>query len=165
MRFNMESDFIAWLRERLPPHPLLRLGPGDDAAILQLTRDTGCVVTVDLLSDGVDFRLSEIDARRAGRKALAVNLSDLAAMAAQPVAAVIALALPRVGGMQLAVELYEGLIPLAERYGVAIAGGDTGVRQAFGQQEYVSGTGPGYGCHGVHQLFVGDPFHAARRRQ
>jgi thiamine-monophosphate kinase len=121
----MESDFIAWLRERLPPHPQLRLGPGDDAAILQIANRTECVVTVDLLTDGVDFDLATIDARRAGRKALAVNLSDLAAMAAKPVAAVIALALPRRGGRQLAIDLYEGLIPLAERYSTAIAGGDT----------------------------------------
>jgi thiamine-monophosphate kinase len=121
----MESDFITWLRERLPPHPQLRLGPGDDAAILRLANRAECVVTVDLLTDGVDFNLATIDARRAGRKALAVNLSDLAAMAAKPVAAVIAVALPRHGGRQLAVELYEGLIPLAERYAIAIAGGDT----------------------------------------
>jgi thiamine-monophosphate kinase len=121
----MESDFIAWLRARLPPHPQLRLGPGDDAAILRLGDRAECVVTVDLLTDGVDFDLSAIDARRAGRKALAVNLSDLAAMAAKPVAAVIALALPRKGGQHLAIELYEGLIPLAERYLTAIAGGDT----------------------------------------
>jgi thiamine-monophosphate kinase len=121
----MESDFIAWLRGRLPPHPQLRLGPGDDAAILRLADRAECVVSVDLLTDGVDFDLATIDARRAGRKALAVNLSDLAAMAAKPVAAVIALALPRKGGQQLAIELYDGLIPLAERYATAIAGGDT----------------------------------------
>jgi thiamine-monophosphate kinase len=121
----MESEFIAWLRKRLPPHPQLFLGPGDDAAILQLGRNARCVVTVDMLNDGVDFRLSDIDARRAGRKALAVNLSDLAAMAARPVAAVVALALPRIGGAELAVALYEGMIPLAEQYGIAIAGGDT----------------------------------------
>ena len=63
--------------------------------------------------------------RRIGHKALAVNLSDLAAMAAQPVAALVALTLPRSGGRELAVQLYEGLLPLAERHGVAIAGGDT----------------------------------------
>jgi thiamine-monophosphate kinase len=56
---------------------------------------------------------------------LAVNLSDLAAMASEPVAGVIALTLPREGGMDLAVSMYEGLLPMAERFGVAIAGGDT----------------------------------------
>lgn len=121
----MESQLIAHLRRRLPQHPLLRLGPGDDAAVIRLGEAAECVVTVDLLSDGVDFELEKIDARRAGHKALAVNLSDLAAMASRPVAAVVALALPRTGGMELAVRLYEGLLPLAERYGVAIAGGDT----------------------------------------
>jgi thiamine-monophosphate kinase len=60
-----------------------------------------------------------------GRKALAVSLSDLAAMAARPLAGVVALALPRVGGLDLALELYEGLLPLAERFSLAIAGGDT----------------------------------------
>ena len=121
----MESELIAHLRRRLPPHPLLRLGPGDDAAVIQMAATDGCVLTVDLLTDGVDFVVGEVDPRRVGRKALAVNLSDVAAMAARPTAAVIALALPRRGGMELAVELYEGLLPLAQKYDVAIAGGDT----------------------------------------
>jgi thiamine-monophosphate kinase len=121
----VEDELIAYLRRRLPGHPLLRLGPGDDAAWLRTAERDDCVITVDMLSDHVDFELAEIDPRRAGRKALAVNLSDLAAMACRPLAAVIALTLPRQGGMHLAVELYEGLLPLAEQYQVAIAGGDT----------------------------------------
>jgi thiamine-monophosphate kinase len=121
----MESDLIAYLRERIGPHPLVQLGIGDDAAVLSMAGVKQCVVTVDLLTDHVDFELSEIDPRRAGRKALAVNLSDLAAMASRPLAGVVALALPRTGGMDLALALYEGILPLAEHYGVAIAGGDT----------------------------------------
>lgn len=121
----MEADLIAWLREHLPSHPRLLLGLGDDAAVLSLAGSTGCVVTTDLLTDQVDFVLADCDPRRVGRKALAVNLSDIAAMAARPVAAVIALALPRTVGMQLALDLYAGLLPLAEEFGVAIAGGDT----------------------------------------
>ncbi len=120
----MERELLAWLRERLPDHPRLELGPGDDAALLRWADAPGCVLTVDMLSDEVDFRLDEIDARRAGYKALAVNLSDLAAMAARPRAALIALLLPRDGALELAKGLYEGLLPLAERYDVAIAGGD-----------------------------------------
>ena len=120
----MESELIRWLCERLPGHPSLLIGPGDDAAVLRLTERDGCVLSVDLLTDGVDFELDKVSPRRAGRKALAVNLSDLAAMAARPLAAVIALALPRDGGLHLAKELYEGLIPLAEQYRVVIAGGD-----------------------------------------
>jgi thiamine-monophosphate kinase len=121
----MESALIAWLRERLPPHPLLRLGIGDDAAILRLAGVDQCAITVDALTDHVDFELSDIDPRRAGRKALAVNLSDLAAMAAQPLAGVIALVLPKQNGMQLAQALFEGMLPLAEKYNLALAGGDT----------------------------------------
>jgi len=121
----MEQDFVRWLRGRLPAHDCLRLGPGDDAAVLRLGKARDCVITVDLLTDGVDFELGRVDARRIGRKALAVNLSDLAAMAARPLAAVVALALPRSNAAQLAPELYEGLLPLAERFNLAIAGGDT----------------------------------------
>jgi thiamine-monophosphate kinase len=121
----MESQFIAWLRERLRGHRRLLLGPGDDAAVLRLADRSDCVVTTDLLTDGVDFELAQTAASRIGHKALAVNLSDLAAMAAQPVAAVVALALPHHGGLELARELYEGMLPLAERFDLAIAGGDT----------------------------------------
>ena len=121
----METEFLAWLRGRLPPHPNLRLGVGDDAAVLDLGARPQCVVTVDLLTDGVDFRQGETSLERIGRKALAVNLSDLAAMAARPLAAVVALALPRDRALEIAVGVYQGLLPLAERFESAIAGGDT----------------------------------------
>jgi thiamine-monophosphate kinase len=121
----MERELIRWLRDRLPPHPLLRVRLGDDAAVLRMAGVDECVITVDMLTDRVDFELAEIDPRRAGHKALAVNLSDLAAMAARPLAAVVAVVLPRQGAMELAVALYEGMLPLAERYDVALAGGDT----------------------------------------
>ena len=121
----MERDFLRRLLPRLPAHPRLLLGPGDDAALLALARDQACVVTTDMLMDGVDFELEKCGPRRVGRKALAVNLSDLAAMAARPVGAVISLALPRKGGEALALELYQGLLPLALEFETAVAGGDT----------------------------------------
>ena len=121
----MERELIRWLRQRLPSHPLLRLGPGDDAAGLRMAGVDECVVTVDMLTDHVDFELSEVDPRRVGRKCLAVNLSDLAAMAAKPLAGVIAVALPRSGGMDLAVALCEGMFAMAEQYKLIVAGGDT----------------------------------------
>ncbi len=121
----MESALIAELRRRIAPHPSVPLGIGDDAAVLRMAGIGECAVTVDMLMDGVDFRLGDTDPRRVGRKALAANLSDLAAMAARPMAGLVALALPRVGGLDLAVALYEGMLPLASQYGLAIAGGDT----------------------------------------
>lgn len=122
---KMECEFILWLRERLSPHVRLLLGPGDDAALLRLAERADCVVTTDMLMDGVDFTLATCDAARAGRKSLAVNLSDLAAMAARPVGMVVSLALPHSGGRKLAEELYSGILPLAEEFETALAGGDT----------------------------------------
>lgn len=121
----MERELIRYLRQHLPNHSRLRVGIGDDAAVLSMVGSPECVLTVDLLTDGVDFRLDEVDPKRVGHKALAVNLSDLAAMASEPLAGVIALALPRSHGRDLAVGLYEGLLPLAERYDLVLAGGDT----------------------------------------
>ncbi len=121
----MEAEFLEWLRRHLPSASDLLLGPGDDAAVLR-TRDVNdTVMTTDLLTEGVDFLRADTDPRRIGRKALAVNLSDLAAMAAQPVAALVSLALPRGGAAELARNLFAGILALAEQYGVAIAGGDT----------------------------------------
>ena len=121
----METELVDYLRRRIGSHRLLKLGPGDDAAVLRTANVEECVMAVDMLTDRVDFELEKIDPKRAGRKALAVNLSDLAAMATEPLAAVVGLVLPKTGGMQLAVSLYEGLLPLAEEFDVAVAGGDT----------------------------------------
>ena len=120
----MERDLIRWLRDALPKHAQVPIAAGHDDAALINWNSPGCVATVDVLMEGVDFRLAEVDPRRVGHKALAVNLSDLAAMAAKPRAALVGLVLPREGGQALAISLYEGIIPLAERYEVAIAGGD-----------------------------------------
>lgn len=121
----MELALIDWLRKNLPPHPLLKLGIGDDAAVLSLGRDRDALVTVDVITDQVDFKLDECDPRQIGRKALAVNLSDIAAMGGEPVAAVVGLVLPRDGGLDLAKEIYNGILPLAGKFQTAIAGGDT----------------------------------------
>ncbi|MEO8497320.1 MAG: thiamine-phosphate kinase [Planctomycetota bacterium] len=120
----MESEFVAWLRRNVKPHPQVALGIGDDAAVLSLPSGQ-CVVTSDMLMDGVDFVLSECDPRRVGRKALAVNLSDLAAMASHPVAAIVSIAVPTAASIDLTKAIYEGLLELAAEFGVALAGGDT----------------------------------------
>lgn len=125
----MELEFIRWLREHVPRDARLPQGLGDDAGVLAIAGRGPLVVTSDLISDGVDFRLEHDDPRLIGRKSLAINLSDLGAMATVPQAAVVSIALPRtppsMSQFELAVALYEGLIPLAKEYDVAIAGGDT----------------------------------------
>ena len=121
----MEFEYIRWLRDQVARHPRVPLGIGDDAALVSWPAATGCLVTVDVLMDRVDFDLREHDPRRVGHKALGINLSDIAAMAGRPIAAVIGLVLPRSGGRELGERLFEGMQPLAERHGVALAGGDT----------------------------------------
>jgi thiamine-monophosphate kinase len=126
----MELEFIHWLREHVPPDPRAKLGLRDDAALLSLAGNPDILVTTDLLTDGVDFRVGTDDLPRIGRQSLGANLSDLAAMAAKPLAAFISVALPQAGAngkppLEMAIGLYEGLLPLAHEYDIAIAGGDT----------------------------------------
>jgi thiamine-monophosphate kinase len=123
----MELELVRFLAERIKPSGAVALGIGDDAALLRVSPGMQAVVTTDMLMDGIDFVLADCDPRLIGRKALAVNLSDLAAMAARPIAAFVALALPRSAGLDLPKRLYEGMLPLAEKYGATIAGGDTNV--------------------------------------
>ncbi len=78
-----------------------------------------------MLLEGSCFRLAEAGPRRVGRKAMAVNLSDIAAMAARPVAALVSVGLPRRGGRALAEELYQGLREVADAFDTPIVGGDT----------------------------------------
>jgi thiamine-monophosphate kinase len=120
-----EFAFIDWLRGRTPADPRVPLGPGDDTAVLRLTPSAPCLVTTDMLLEGSCFRLAEAGPRRVGRKAMAVNLSDIAAMAGRPVAAFVSVGLPRAGGRALAEELYLGLRDMADTFDTAIAGGDT----------------------------------------
>jgi len=123
VRMN-EFDFIRWLRQRTSTDPHVLVGPGDDAAVLAHTSGP-LVVTTDMLMDGVDFRLAEVDPVRVGRKAMAVNLSDLAAMGATPLAAVVAVALPRSAEASLAEKLHTGLTEMATRFDCPLVGGDT----------------------------------------
>src|SRR5205085_3843066 len=120
-----EFACIAWLRRRAPADPRVPIGPGDDCAAVRFSPDATVLVTTDMLLDGSCFVLAEAGPRRVGRKAMAVNLSDMAAMAARPAAAFVSVGLPRHGGRQLAEEVYLGLREVADAFDTAIAGGDT----------------------------------------
>ncbi len=120
-----EFAYIDWLRQRTPADPRVLLGPGDDTAALRLPAGRACLVTTDMLLEGSCFLLAEAGPRRVGRKAMAVNLSDIAAMAGRPVAAVVSVGLPRNGGRALAEELYLGLRDMADAFDTALVGGDT----------------------------------------
>jgi thiamine-monophosphate kinase len=120
-----EFAYIDWLRRRTPADPRVLIGPGDDTAALRLAAGAPCLMTTDMLLDGSCFILAEAGPRRVGRKAMAVNLSDIAAMAGRPVAAVVSVGLPRQGGTALAEELYFGLRDVADAFDTALVGGDT----------------------------------------
>ena len=120
-----EFDYIAWMRRQVAGHARVALGIGDDAAVIRFPLPADCLVTVDMLMEGVDFTIPPATPMQVGRKALAVNLSDIAAMAGRPLACVASVALPRRGGFELGCGLFEGLRKLAAEFDVALAGGDT----------------------------------------
>ena len=119
-----EFEYIAWLRSLTPSDARVLIGPGDDCAAL-VPHKHPILVTTDMLMDGTDFVVSEVGSRRAGRKAMAANLSDIAAMAGVPLAAVASVALPRGCGRAFAEDLYLGLRDVADAFNVSIIGGDT----------------------------------------
>jgi len=102
----------------------LVLGIGDDAAAWRPSRSNLSVITTDALIEDVHFTQTGMSAREVGHRALAANLSDIAAMGARPVLATIALGLGAHPNLAWIYEFYEGLTTLAQRYGCAIAGGD-----------------------------------------
>ena len=99
------------------------LGVGDDCALLRVRPGMELAVSSDMLVEGRHF-LSTVAPERLGHKALAVNLSDLAACGAEPLAFTLALALPR-GDDAFAAGLARGLFALADAHGVELVGGDT----------------------------------------
>ena len=124
---GLSEDAIIALARRLGagagPRPVV--GIGDDAAVLAAPRRAQLLLTTDLLTEGVHFLRRRAPARLVGRKALAVNLSDIAAMGGVPLSAVVSLGLPRDTGAAYTRALLAGIADRARRHGVAIVGGDT----------------------------------------
>lgn len=100
-------------------------GIGDDCAVLPVDDERALVFTTDLLVEDVHFLRSAASAFEIGRKSLAVNLSDVAAMGAEPVASLLSIALTRESAGKWAEEFMEGYRDLSERWSVPLVGGDT----------------------------------------
>ncbi len=131
----MELEFLDWLRNRLSDSSGIAQNWQNDAAVLTPPAGKQLVVNTDAIVDGTHFESAKHSLELIGRKALAVNLSDMAAMAAEPLAAFVSIVVPRNGIAERPVGavirgVYEGLIALAEKFGVTIAGGDTNVANA-----------------------------------
>ena len=120
-----EFNLIDWIRRRVTDRDPVTLGIGDDAAALRVTGDRELLVATDMLMEGVHFTFPPATPQLAGRKALAVNLSDIAAMAGRATAAFVSVALPVDRGFEFAKDVHAGLLELADEYGIVLAGGDT----------------------------------------
>jgi thiamine-monophosphate kinase len=120
-----EAEIISRLKKLLPVSEDVLLGVGDDAAVVKTTSGRDLIVCCDLLVEGVHFRTDWTPARLLGWKALAVTLSDVAAMGGVPKFAMVSIALPHWCSTDFIDELFEGMSELAESCGVAIIGGDT----------------------------------------
>ena len=116
-----EFDLIARYFKR--PTRRAALGIGDDCALLQLTPGCQLAISCDMLVQGRHF-FADVDPRTLGHKALAVNLSDLAACGAKPLAFTLALSLPEVNEPWLE-SFSQGLFELADTHGCELIGGDT----------------------------------------
>lgn len=115
-----EFDLIRRITRGMPPLPEgVVVGPGDDAAVLE----GGWVISSDLMVEEVHFRREWLTPRELGRRAAAAALSDLAAMAALPVAALVSMALPE-GLRPVVEEIQGGIREEVERFGAAVVGGD-----------------------------------------
>jgi thiamine-monophosphate kinase len=132
-----ERDILRAVRARVARHSArgsakggLRVGIGDDAAVLAVRRGEELVVTTDFSLEDVHFRRGWHAPEAVGHKCLARGLSDIAAMGARPVAVFVSLAVPREftrgtrGARSWTDRFYDGLLALAEEWSVPLAGGD-----------------------------------------
>ncbi len=120
-----EFELIALLTKSLPTNESVVVGPGDDCAVLECGDPSRQLLfKTDAVVEGIHFS-NETPPEKIGRKALARCLSDVAAMAGTPNAALVTIALPNKFSPEFVEQVYVGINALAEQYGVAIVGGET----------------------------------------
>lgn len=120
-----EGELVARIQKRLPPAPAwMIVGIGDDAAVVEPERNRLEVLSVDALIDGVHFDRVFTPAVAIGHRAMAANLSDLAAMGAKPRLALLSLALPQALAVTDFDAMIDGLVALAARHRLHVAGGN-----------------------------------------
>src|SRR4051794_32760945 len=121
-----EFDFIEWIRKQAIADPRVIVPSGDDLAVMKWDPADLLIVGADQVLDGVHFDSAVHSPREIGRKAMNRNLSDCAAMACLPAAAVATVALPKDVGVEYLKELFLGLREAADPWGCVVVGGDTG---------------------------------------
>jgi thiamine-monophosphate kinase len=121
-----EDDLVRLIRELVRRHaPGLLTGVGDDCAVLETRGGASLLATTDLLVEDVHFRRRWAEPADIGAKALAVNVSDIAAMGGTPRWALVGLGCPEGTRRDEIEAFYEGALAVADAYGVVIVGGDT----------------------------------------
>jgi thiamine-monophosphate kinase len=120
-----EFELIDWIRAQQRSSDLIHIGIGDDLAALKWPAGDLLLVGVDQIIDGVHFDSTVHSLHDIGKKAMNRNLSDCAAMACLPAAAVVAVALPKSFSLENARELYGGLRAAGDAFDCPIVGGDT----------------------------------------
>ncbi len=126
-----EFGLLARIKKRVSaPSSDVVLGIGDDAAAFKLSGDSLGLISSDLLIEGVHFDSGYTTPYQLGQKALAVNLSDIAAMGGVPRYALVSIALPKDTTLEFVDEFYQGLNFLGEKYRTVIIGGDTSISPA-----------------------------------
>ncbi len=120
-----EFGLIDSIRKKIRCDRSVLKGIGDDAAVLKKIRSENLLFTTDMLIEDKHFRREEATAYEIGWKALAVNVSDIAAMGGLPLHAVVALGLPQDLPITFVEELYRGIRDLARMFKINIVGGDT----------------------------------------
>lgn len=119
-----EFEMIDWIKKTFSDYKGAKVSIGDDAAVLKPSGLKGRLISTDLIIDGVDFRTNELSPQWIGRKALAINLSDMAAMGAKPKEFVISLGLTKKQDAMWLKKFYQGLLKLARTHKVTCVGGD-----------------------------------------
>jgi thiamine-monophosphate kinase len=121
-----ENEILRFLQDRYSTaNALVERGIGDDAAVVRPAgADEFWLLTTDMLAEGIDFRLEWATARQLGRKSIAVNLSDLAAMGARPRFHTVSLGLPRGVSRRWISQFYRGLTERGHASGTVLVGGD-----------------------------------------
>ncbi len=119
-----EFGLIREIQKWIPKVKTIRQGIGDDAAVFDGPGGTYQLLTIDTIVEDVDFLKRKAAPQEIGWKALAINLSDIAAMGGVPKVAVVSLTLPKKTSVQFVKGFYEGVQKLAKQFGVAIVGGD-----------------------------------------
>lgn len=121
-----EFGLIEHLTQHFTPRqPSTLLSVGDDAAILSTEKDYKTLLSTDLLIEGVHFNLGYVPLKHLGYKAVMVNLSDIAAMNAQPTQILVSLAVSNRFPVEALEEIYQGIALACKRHNVDLVGGDT----------------------------------------